>query len=219
MSTLKRHYGRLRNTDRRCIVVYMQIPNKEDHALVVDTDALPDSLHDALQDVVQSHEGQQTIELSNLLSRRIVPHLGIDIMNVLHKRGSLQAVPVDNVVMYPLPNSPIPLRQVIEMTGKKVAGQAPAEDLQNRYAENQKASEVQSQVTMAVGLIRQAEDLENEARAKRERAYNIAPSLRPQAPVAPVADGFDNQVDAQITMFDAAPPEPTEQVTVRPSDQ
>lgn len=206
MSNLKRHVGRIRNTDRRCVVVYMQIPGTPDHALVVDTDALPDNLHDALQEVVQSHEGQNTVDIANLLARRIVPHLGVDILNVLHARGSLQRVPVDNIVMYPSPNSPFPLRQIIEMMGGSVgqaAAQTPVDpSIQNRHAENHKAAAAEEQLAVANNILIQARDLEAQAAAKREQAYQLAPSLRPNqaAPAAPIPhDG-----DAQLAMEDGA---------------
>jgi hypothetical protein len=219
MSNLKRHIGRIRNTDRRCVVVYMQIPGKTDHALVVDTDALPDSLHDALQEVVQSHEGQSTVALANLLSRRIVPHLGVDIMNVLHARGSLQAVPVDNVVMYPSPNSPYPLRSIIEMMGGQGAAdlaQSPVDPtLQNRHTENHKAAAQEEQIAVAMNLIHQANDMASQAQRKREEAYRIAPSLRP-------AENIASQLGLEVTglaeTFAPAPETVTTQVMDRPSE-
>lgn len=218
MSNIKKHVGRIKNTDRRCVVVFMQLPDRPDHALVVDTDALPDNLHDALQNIVQSHEGQNTSDLSNLLARRIVPHLGIDMLNVLYKRGSLQALPIDNIVMYPLPNTAMPLRQIIELNGGRVGNtpvQTPVtETLENRYVENQRADASEGQVGMAMGLIRQAEDLEGEARNKRERAYQLAPQLRPAAQRAELHDG-----SATISMFEAVAPATESgeaQVTVRP---
>ena len=106
MSTFKKHVGRIRNTDRRCVVVYMQIPGNEENALVVDTDALPDRFHDALMDIIDSNEGQQTPHLHTLLQRRILPDLGLDMMNALHTYGQLRAVNIDNIVMYPAPNAP-----------------------------------------------------------------------------------------------------------------
>ena len=44
---MKKHIGRIANTDQRVVVVFMQIPGKDDHALVVSTDNLPERFHQA----------------------------------------------------------------------------------------------------------------------------------------------------------------------------
>ena len=38
-----KHVGQLLNTGKNVVVVYMQLPNDPDHAVVIDTDSLPDS--------------------------------------------------------------------------------------------------------------------------------------------------------------------------------
>lgn len=186
MTTLKKHVGRLRITDRRCVVVMMQIPGKEDHALVVDTDALPDRFHDALFSVVDSQEGQSVGQLHTLLARRIVPDLNMDMMNALHAGGYFRAVPVDEVIMYPAPHQTLPLRQLIELMGNTVPTTPEQHaELQNRHLENQKVQAANEQIDVAKNLLIQAADLEAAAAAKRAEAFRVAPSLRPDAP-APV---------------------------------
>lgn len=179
MSTFKKHVGRIRNTDRRCVVVYMQIPGNEENALIVDTDALPDRFHDALMDIIDSTEGQQTPHLHTLLSRRILPDLGIDMMNALHTYGQLRAVDIDNIVMYPAPNAPCPLRTIVDFMNGDDAKPAEPEHLDNRVLENQRSDSAQSQMDIANNILRQADDLSAEAAKKREQAYRLVPSLRP----------------------------------------
>lgn len=180
--SLKKHVGRLKNTDRRCVVVMTSIPGREDHALIVDTDALPDRFHDTLMHVVDSHEGQQVMELHTLLSRRIVPDFGVDILNALHNANALTAQPVDNIIMFPQPHSPVPLSMIVEMlknnADNKVVSQT---DLENRHLENQKVDASEQEIATARNLLLQANDLQAEADKKREQAYRIAPSLRPAA--------------------------------------
>jgi len=179
MSTFKKHVGRIRNTDRRCVVVYMQIPGNEENALVVDTDALPDRFHDALMDIIDSNEGQQTPHLHTLLQRRILPDLGLDMMNALHTYGQLRAVNIDNIVMYPAPNAPCPLRTIVDYMNGQDAPPEVNEALENRILENQKTDSTQAQHDIANNILRQAQDLEEEAARKREQAYSLVPSLRP----------------------------------------
>lgn len=185
MSTFKKHVGRIRNTDRRCVVVYMQIPGNEDNALIVDTDALPDRFHDALMDIIDSNEGQQTPHLHTLLQRRILPDLGLDMMNALHTYGQLRVVEIDNVVMYPAPNAPCPLRTIVDfMKGEKESPEV-NQELENRVLENQRTDSAQAQHDIANNILRQARDLEAEAAKKREQAYRLVPNLRPNADGSP----------------------------------
>lgn len=180
---IKRHMGRLLNTDRRIVVVFMQIPGKEDHALVVDTDALPDRYHDGLMDVVESIEGQQTPVLADILTRRILPDTGSDILTVLHNLGRLQRVPVENVVMYPKPNLPMPLVDIIRMndqTPQEAKVEADA-NRATRFAETSDLNQIEAAEQIAKNLLLQARDLKAEADRKAEEAYRVAPHLRPKS--------------------------------------
>lgn len=196
--SFKKHVGRLKSTDRRCVVVMTSIPGREDHALIVDTDALPDRFHDALMHLIESHEGQNVMELHTLLSRRILPDFGVDMLNALHNARALQPEPVSNIIMYPAPHSPVPLSLIVEMIQKDKENMTPEvqKDLENRHLENQKVDATEQEEATARNLLIQAADLEHEAAKKREQAYRIAPTLRPalaapavpvEAPAAPVA--------------------------------
>lgn len=211
MSTFKKHVGRIRNTDRRCVVVFMQIPGNENNALVVDTDALPDRFHDALMDIIDSTEGQQTPHLHTLLQRRILPDLGLDMMNALHTYGLLRVVEIDNIVMYPAPNAPCPLRTIVDYMNGEDAPPVVDQQLENRVLENQRTDSAQAQYDIAKNIIRQAMDLEEEAARKREQAYRLVPSLRPEA--------ANTQVTASPEVIEAAVTAPESvSETVEPVD-
>jgi hypothetical protein len=219
----KRHIGKLINTDQRLVVVFMQIPGREDHALVVGTDALPPRFEQALMTIVESAEAQTMQDLGQVLGRRMMPDSTMTVLQALHNAGMLNAVPVDRVIMLPFPSRPFPLRQVLESMGKVVPGgvnpsifDAPTlteaalptaaetgvEDIAeaalpdaltqrfNPHTANQQAAATEQHVGVAQSLLIEAADLEAVAKAKREQAYQYAPSLRPaprvQAP-APVA--------------------------------
>lgn len=178
MAEIMRHVGKTTNTDRRLVVVYMQIPGREDHALVVDTDSLPTKYHDDLMQVVQG-EAQKEPVLANILSRRIMPSTGVDMMSSLHHANQLQAVPISNIVMLPAPNQGVPLSKLIEFMGKGPAAKAPDEHRENRIVENQNIDKDDAVYSIAKGLIFEADMLVGEANRKREQAYAMYPAMRP----------------------------------------
>jgi hypothetical protein len=191
MSGLKRHIGRLKNTDRRIVVVYMQIPGKENSALIVDTDALPDQYHEALMTVVESEAAQTSTSLAEVLDRRASPDAGINLMNSLHRRGFLRPESIDNIIMFPRPNMPFPLSKVIEFMRNEAAakdaianddvGGPPkySEERYNQFNENLKIDSAQETLDVAKSILYDAELLEAEVIRKRKQAYELAPSLRP----------------------------------------
>jgi hypothetical protein len=64
------------------------------------------------------------------------------------------------------------------MNGEDAPKEAQVE-LENRVLENQKSDSAQAQIDIATNILRQAQDLEDEANRKREQAYRLVPSLRP----------------------------------------
>lgn len=195
MTSDKRHIGRIKETDRRCVVVYMQIPGKEDNALIVDTDALPPRYHDALMDVVEG-EGQHEVVLADVLSRRLMPTSGQDILNTLHNEGLLRVIPVTSVNMYPRPNMAIPLENILIATGKisPRTNNDNIEILDNRYIENQRVEETNGKRNIAKSLLAQAEIMMLDAKRKMEEAYEIDPSLKPKNVAPPTVSLAENPV-------------------------
>lgn len=189
MSGMKRHIGKIVNTDQRCVVVFMQIPGREDHALVVGTDNLPDRIEQALMQALESPEGQSPQPLGLVLGRRLLPETGKTIMETLHDLRLLHPIPVDNMVMLPMPNMPFPLRKLIEDMGGSVPNaqtqQTPVAPVQaqekfNPYGQTQQIEATSQNKGIAANLLIEAQDLEAIANSKREQAYRFDPSLRPQ---------------------------------------
>lgn len=181
MSEMKRHAGKLKNTDRKVVVVFMQLPGDPSNCLVVDTDSLPPIYHDELMRIVE-HEGQNEVVLAEILGRRKLSHTGKDMMLSLHEAGFLQKMPISNVIMCPLPNRGIPLEDIIKMTGgvvpeSKQTHVTNPENVPNRFIENQivDANDVNSGI--ANNLIVEANMLIAEAESKFRRATEIVPNL------------------------------------------
>lgn len=185
---MKKHIGRIANTDQRVVVVYMQLPGKDDHALVVSTDNLPERFHNAVMDIVESPEGQAERDLATVLARRLLPDTGQNVMEALHLQGYMTAVHVDQVVMTPRPNMPFPLRGILESMGNVLPPPTPdyanSVNKYNPHVANAAAASSDDKQAIAQNLIRQADDLRSQAQVlmaeadrKQDQAAMYVPEL------------------------------------------
>jgi hypothetical protein len=194
-----RHVAKLANTDQRCVVAFMQIPGREDHALVIPIDNLPPRMEQAVMDVLRSPEGQNEETFALALSRNLLPDTGEDIFRVLHTTNRLNAVPVSQVLMMPRPNQPVKLSTILEQLGRLPNQQTQglmeeyAINKYNPHLANQQAESAENNRSIARNLLVEAEMLEGDARRKRKQAYDYDPTLRPKVvsssfsdPVVPV---------------------------------
>lgn len=181
-----RHVAKIANTDQRCVVAFLQIPNREDHALVIPTDNLPPRMEQAVMDVLKTPEGQNEENFAVALSRRLMPDNGQNIFEALHTQNRLMAVPVDQVLMLPMPNQPIKLSNILEQMGRLPSQETKglldeyATNKFNPHVNNQQVNATERSRDTARNLLIQAEMLEADARRKREEAYSIDPSMRPK---------------------------------------
>ena len=188
---LKKHAGQLKNTGVRVAVVFRKIPNDESNCLIVETERLPDSYHDTIIQCLNSKESIETNDFYEVLNRRTFPD-GLNCLTALHQKGFLRKEPIENIIMLPLPNQPVPLALINATIDNKVeeykarqSGQPPkVEDTRTPEEKKAAAEEMAArmngdQVSLAKSLILQAEKLEEQALAKREEAYLLSPDLKP----------------------------------------
>lgn len=190
MMDIIRHVGKVVNTDQRCVVAFMQIPNREDHALVIPTDNLPPRYEQAVMDLLTTNEGQTEETFANVLSRHLMPDTRETILESLHNTGKLVAVPVNNIVMLPRPNQPVKLNFILEQLGRLTQQQVPnqfAAEKFNPHTANQRADQSENARAIARNLLVEAEMLETEAKKKRDLAYAQDASLRPLNGAQPAA--------------------------------
>jgi hypothetical protein len=95
-----KHVGKMKNNGARIVVAFRTLPGDPHSALVVGTNGLTDSYHDALMSLVESEGAQQANELADLLAVRKFPD-GSNMLEWLHNRGSLKKVPTNLVLMTP----------------------------------------------------------------------------------------------------------------------
>ena len=159
------------------MVVFRKLPNDDTNCLVVETERLPDSYHDYIQQVLSSKEAKETNDFYEILDRRTFPD-GLNCLTALHQRGFLRKEPVTNIKMLPLPGQEVPLALINATIDKKV----------NEYMTQQENAVVLPTVlgevaadpaVIAKGLLVQADLLEKDAAAKREEAYALDPESRP----------------------------------------
>lgn len=99
MADLK-HVGRMRTSGRKCLVVFRTLPGDAFSCLVVPTESLPDSYHDALINLVESNSAQVAFEFAEVLARATFPD-GSTMLPSLHVKGFLNKVPTDQIEMIP----------------------------------------------------------------------------------------------------------------------
>lgn len=95
-----KHIGRIKATGRKCLVVYRTLPNDAYNCLVVTTENLDPSYHDALINLVESPSSQSANEFYEVLARAVFPD-GSTMLPSLHVKGFLSKVPTDQVEMLP----------------------------------------------------------------------------------------------------------------------
>jgi hypothetical protein len=113
-----KHIGRIRNNGKKCIVVFRTLPGDAFNALIVLTESLTASYHDALINLVESNASQTTSELSEVLARALFPD-GTTVLPSLHRQGLLTKVPTDQIEMTPNSNISVVLAELNQMIAEQ----------------------------------------------------------------------------------------------------
>jgi len=189
-----KHTGQLNNTGKNVVVVFMTLPEDDAHALVVDTDALPDMYNEALRKVVESVEAQQAKNLADVLARRMSPDgSNMTLPQKFHAANRLMKTPIQNVTMTPKKGVRWPLAEVLKAMQADTSAPQNFDDLDadtkaaiaaevkkfNMHAHNTEGETVAGVKGEAKALLEMAQLLESDAQSKREQAYRMDPSLKP----------------------------------------
>ena len=190
MASLTKHVGVYGG--KPCVVIFRELPEDTDHALIIQSSTLEGQFHDDVMGVIDSNEAQESSEISEVLSRRRLSD-GENMLNALHTRGKLHRVPVDMVTMTPFPNQEVPLKELnIEIRKIANGSNPPLKTEVNPTSLNAQAPVQQSEVSddpeaIAQNLLTQASLLEEDAKAlvsdaeaKRQEAYRLNPDLSPK---------------------------------------
>ncbi|BDR25703.1 hypothetical protein RVBP17_2540 [Pseudomonas phage sp. 30-3] len=174
--SLKRHIGKIANTGTRVYVVFRELPDDPTHCLVVEIDRLPDMYQDNLKTIVESREGQNSVDLYTVLNNKLLGD-GLPALRTMHDRSFLRKVEVRQVFMQPYPGTNVALELInSQIREAALAGADPV------HTETASVPVVEESITdkqRAEGLIVQARLLKEEADAKLELAYSLCPELKP----------------------------------------
>jgi hypothetical protein len=175
-----KHIGTHKGTNQRLSVVFLQLPDDKENALVVYSDSLPDKYHDDFMAAIESQEGQKSTQLYEVLSRKLFWH-GSTMLDTLHKEGLMEKMPTSSIIMTPNNQTSIPLDELLTQmaTIEPVVDTGPT--VQERMEQQVDSSLADDNKMIAQNLLIQAVMLEEEAVKKRAEAVTFDPSLSEKA--------------------------------------
>lgn len=187
--------------DRKCLVLFREVPGEPENALVVMSGELGTTQHDELVKEVESLEAQNNNNLADVLNGRNFSD-GRIMLRALHEDKLITKVPVSEVVMLPTTKDRVPLGELnsaIAEIEKGIEAEKPQlADTSEIDAINQverpralSEREAEEQLEIAQSLLVQADLIEADvervqqqmladANSKREEAYARAPELKPK---------------------------------------
>ena len=187
--------------DRKCLVLFREVPGEPENALVVMSGELGTTQHDELIREVESPEAQNNNNLADVLNGRNFSD-GRIMLRALHEDKLITKVPVSEVVMLPTTKDKIPLQDLNDSIAEIEAGieadKPQFADTSEIDAVNQverpralSEREAEEQLEIAQSLLVQADLIESDiervqqqmmadANSKREEAYARAPELKPK---------------------------------------
>ena len=198
MSMNIKHVGKT-HTGKKCVVVFREVPEEPHNCLIVDTDALPDWMHDDIMNAVESPGAQQSNDFYEYAERTVLTD-GTNMLQALHTTGRLQKLPTDQITLTPNNEVAVGLTEinniVRENTGDKTVvapsteqvGMAGKDTAPTPVMESASApsNEGISDTDLAKQFLAQAKGYETEAKSLKAQAYELAPGLKP-GPKKPVA--------------------------------
>lgn len=187
--------------ERKCLVLFREVPGETDNALLIMTGELGATQHDELISVVDSMEAQANSDLAQVLNGRNFSD-GRVMLQALHADGMITKAPVSEIMMTPTPKDKVALKDlnssIAQIEAGKVNEKPNFADTSELDAINQvkrpselSDREAEEQTGIARGLIEQANMIEQDiervqqqmmadANSKREEAYARAPELKPK---------------------------------------
>jgi hypothetical protein len=197
-----KHVGYDIASKRKYVVVFRELPEDNNNALVVETATLTDRYHDGLMSAVESTEAQNNDDLYKVLDRKLFFD-GENVLAHLHVKKFLKKVATNTVVLSPTPGTEISLDKYNEHLGSIVIPEE-SSDKPSDFVAGEK--EQQDTMGIARNLIIQAQLLEEDARRKRAEAEKVHPGIndetkrprgRPKkdSPVSPLLNNVEGNTE------------------------
>jgi len=169
-----KHVGKV--GDRKVAIVFREVPGESHMCLIVYTEIINASLHDDLIKAIESKEGQQTDNLSDVLNR-VYTSTGQVLLQVLHNQGFLKKIQCEQVFVTPTPNAKIRLSELNDMLNKMSQGEEAIKQMEEM--ENSKGMQMPADVRRR----------REEAMAAKERARSQGKMNNSLPPVQPLQAG------------------------------
>lgn len=118
MAQTLKHVGRIKSTGKRVIVAYRTLPGDAYSALVIPTEGLNDSYHNALISTVESAAGQEAYEFAEAMDRVVTPD-GYNMLHAMHQLGKLIKISTNEVEMIPAPGSSVLLSELNQIIAEQ----------------------------------------------------------------------------------------------------
>jgi len=190
MAGFTRHIGKVPNTGARIVVVFRQLPDEPDQALIVYSDALSDRYHDDLMSALESPNAQTGPDLFPFLQRQRFSD-GIPMLDGLHGKKLLQKTPTNLITMTPAQGMVIQLDELnkdlgninwgdLEQTQKSAPVDQAVIQPGDKAPGAPAGQSALSDSDLAESRIAQASSLEEEAKRLRDEAYEFNPDLKPK---------------------------------------
>lgn len=198
-----KHVGQVTNTGRRCVVVFREIYDAQgqvmepDNCLVVETDALPDLVHQDIMRIVEGEPAQRTGNLYEVFARERLTD-GAPALNWLHASGRLRKYPTNQIMLTPDSNNSIRLDKLNRILEMQKSG-ATEDEINNAMVDDTDSpprTQTTAQTTpppaqssdpgvmddtaLAANLLSQAKTFQAEADRLMNEAYELDPSLKPR---------------------------------------
>jgi hypothetical protein len=173
MSELK-HVGRVKSTNKKCLVAYRTLPGDAYYCLIVPTENLPDAYHDALINLVESHAGQDAYEFAEAMDRTQFPD-GSRMLPALHASGRLIKISTDAVEMTPTLSQSITLSELNQIIAEQRGVPIDELSVQPSLAEGKRTRDLgepvaAEEVKTATAPVTATIELTPEAQAKEYRS-------------------------------------------------
>jgi len=118
-----KHVGKMKNNGAPVAIIFRTLPGDPHSCLVVGTQGLGPTNHDALISVIETPEAQGSFELGTILGVRRFPD-NTDMLGWLHASGRLKKVPTSDVIVTMSPQETVQLDElnklIAEQRGVKI---------------------------------------------------------------------------------------------------
>jgi hypothetical protein len=178
-----KHVGKMKNNGSPVAIVFRTLPGDPLSCLLVGTQGLGPTNHDALMSLIETPEAQSSNELADILAARLFPD-GSNILGWLHTNGKLKKVPTEDVLVLPAPGTSVPLDElnklIAEQKGITLEQLAGGESKSATSEVTEIASVTETPSTPSVDVLDDG-TLAKRLRSQADAMFKEAQSLRKQA--------------------------------------